>query len=221
MKFFRELISRDGLIAVAKLIPFFLFFVAFWALFDQTGSSWVLQAGHGPRVPRQGLARVPDPGAQSDPGPGLHPDLHLLHLPGDQPLLPAHPAAQDRHRPVHRQRRLRGGRLQPVAHRCRPAAVDRLADPRLRPDHRRRGDGLHRRPRVRLHPGAAHHEVADHVDLPALGLRRQPCSSRQINHWIEIPSAAHEQFDSRQSKHLPADWREHAAQHRAARATMA
>jgi POT family proton-dependent oligopeptide transporter len=53
--FFRELISRDGLIAVAKLIPFFLFFVAFWALFDQTGSSWVLQAG---QMDREFLGKV-------------------------------------------------------------------------------------------------------------------------------------------------------------------
>lgn len=42
--FLREITSRDGLVALAKLVPFFLFFVAFWALFDQTGSSWVLQA---------------------------------------------------------------------------------------------------------------------------------------------------------------------------------
>lgn len=55
MRFFRELISRDGLVAVAKLIPFFLFFVAFWALFDQTGSSWVLQAG---QMDREFLGRT-------------------------------------------------------------------------------------------------------------------------------------------------------------------
>ncbi len=44
MKFFRELFSREGLFALAKLIPLFLFVAAFWALYDQTGSSWVFQA---------------------------------------------------------------------------------------------------------------------------------------------------------------------------------
>ena len=43
-KFFNELFSRDGLVALAKLIPLFLFIAAFWALYDQTGSSWVFQA---------------------------------------------------------------------------------------------------------------------------------------------------------------------------------
>jgi POT family proton-dependent oligopeptide transporter len=44
-KFFAELASREGLIALAKLIPLFLFFAVFWSLYDQTGSSWVFQAG--------------------------------------------------------------------------------------------------------------------------------------------------------------------------------
>jgi len=44
MKFFHELFSRDGLFALGKLIPLFLFIAAFWALYDQTGSSWVFQA---------------------------------------------------------------------------------------------------------------------------------------------------------------------------------
>ncbi|WP_193213337.1 POT family MFS transporter [Luteolibacter marinus] len=44
MKFFNELFSREGLFALAKLVPLFLFIAAFWALYDQTGSSWVFQA---------------------------------------------------------------------------------------------------------------------------------------------------------------------------------
>lgn len=43
-KFFAELTSREGLTAIAKLIPLYLFIAMFWALFDQTGSSWVFQA---------------------------------------------------------------------------------------------------------------------------------------------------------------------------------
>ena len=42
--FFSELGSREGLIALAKLIPLFFFFVPFWSLYDQTGSSWIIQA---------------------------------------------------------------------------------------------------------------------------------------------------------------------------------
>lgn len=42
--FFKEAFSRDGLVALGKLIPLFTFIAVFWALYDQTGSSWVLQA---------------------------------------------------------------------------------------------------------------------------------------------------------------------------------
>ncbi len=42
--FFKEAFSREGMIALGKLIPLFAFIAVFWSLFDQTGSSWVLQA---------------------------------------------------------------------------------------------------------------------------------------------------------------------------------
>ncbi len=42
--FFKEAFSREGLIALGKLIPLFVFIAVFWSLYDQTGSSWVLQA---------------------------------------------------------------------------------------------------------------------------------------------------------------------------------
>lgn len=42
--FFRETFSRDGLRAILNLVPLYLFFIPFWALFDQTHSSWVHQA---------------------------------------------------------------------------------------------------------------------------------------------------------------------------------
>lgn len=44
MAFFRGISSREGLVALAKLIPLFLFIAVFWGLYDQTGSSWVQQA---------------------------------------------------------------------------------------------------------------------------------------------------------------------------------
>ncbi|NQW99342.1 POT family MFS transporter, partial [bacterium] len=42
--FFKEVFSREGLVALGKLIPLFVFIAVFWSLYDQTGSSWVLQA---------------------------------------------------------------------------------------------------------------------------------------------------------------------------------
>lgn len=42
--FVRELFSREGAKAIAKLFTIYIFVAIFWALFDQTGSSWVLQA---------------------------------------------------------------------------------------------------------------------------------------------------------------------------------
>ena len=42
--FMREAFNGEGLKAIAKLSIIFSFVAVFWALFDQTGSSWVLQA---------------------------------------------------------------------------------------------------------------------------------------------------------------------------------
>ena len=44
--FLRETFSRRGLGALGRLVIVYLFVAVFWSLFDQTGSSWVLQAGH-------------------------------------------------------------------------------------------------------------------------------------------------------------------------------
>jgi POT family proton-dependent oligopeptide transporter len=42
--FLRELASGAGLKAIGKLCTIYIFVAIFWALFDQSGSSWVLQA---------------------------------------------------------------------------------------------------------------------------------------------------------------------------------
>ncbi len=42
--FFREMMSKDGLKAVSRLIPLYCFVAIFWSLYDQTGSAWVQQA---------------------------------------------------------------------------------------------------------------------------------------------------------------------------------
>lgn len=43
-KFFSETFSRDGLRAIANLAPLYILLAPFWALFDQTQSTWVYQA---------------------------------------------------------------------------------------------------------------------------------------------------------------------------------
>lgn len=40
----RTALAGDGGRSILRLLPIYVFFVAFWALYDQTGSSWVLQA---------------------------------------------------------------------------------------------------------------------------------------------------------------------------------
>jgi proton-dependent oligopeptide transporter, POT family len=42
-QFVRDILSKQGLGIVLKLTPLVLFIAMFWALFDQTGSSWVIQ----------------------------------------------------------------------------------------------------------------------------------------------------------------------------------
>lgn len=43
-RFFKELSSKQGLGSMLKLLPLYLFVAMFWALFDQTGSTWIFQA---------------------------------------------------------------------------------------------------------------------------------------------------------------------------------
>lgn len=45
-EFIKETFSKEGIAAMAKLAVVFAFVAMFWALFDQTGSAWVLQAQH-------------------------------------------------------------------------------------------------------------------------------------------------------------------------------
>ncbi|WP_411825861.1 POT family MFS transporter [Luteolibacter sp. AS25] len=42
--FLKEVFSKDGFAAIMKLIPVYLFVAVFWALFDQTGSTWIFQS---------------------------------------------------------------------------------------------------------------------------------------------------------------------------------
>ena len=44
MAFLRETFSKDGLKIIGRLCIIYLFVAVFWALFDQSGSKWVLQA---------------------------------------------------------------------------------------------------------------------------------------------------------------------------------
>jgi POT family proton-dependent oligopeptide transporter len=45
-RFVAEVFSPEGLRALGRLFVVYLFVAVFWALFDQTGSAWVLQAQH-------------------------------------------------------------------------------------------------------------------------------------------------------------------------------
>jgi POT family proton-dependent oligopeptide transporter len=42
--FLRELFKGGGLLVMLKLLPLYLFVAMFWALFDQTGSTWIFQS---------------------------------------------------------------------------------------------------------------------------------------------------------------------------------
>lgn len=44
MHFLREAFGKEGLTAMLKLTPVYLFVAMFWALFDQTGSTWIFQS---------------------------------------------------------------------------------------------------------------------------------------------------------------------------------
>ncbi len=44
IQFIKEMCSQVGLKRLAKLASIYTFFTVFWALFDQTGSSWIIQA---------------------------------------------------------------------------------------------------------------------------------------------------------------------------------
>jgi len=50
MAFVRQVFSAEGLKVLARLCVIYAFIAVFWALFDQTGSSWVLQAAHMDRL---------------------------------------------------------------------------------------------------------------------------------------------------------------------------
>jgi proton-dependent oligopeptide transporter, POT family len=42
--FLRELVKGGGIVTMLKLLPLYLFVAMFWALFDQTGSTWIFQS---------------------------------------------------------------------------------------------------------------------------------------------------------------------------------
>jgi len=50
MGFVKEAFSGEGLKTLGRLSMIYVFIAMFWALFDQTGSSWVLQAAHMDRI---------------------------------------------------------------------------------------------------------------------------------------------------------------------------
>ncbi len=73
MAFLREVFSREGLAALGKLFIIYSFIAMFWALFDQQGSAWVLQAE---RMDRNFVVNWDPSQAQ-----WLNPALVLLFIP--------------------------------------------------------------------------------------------------------------------------------------------
>lgn len=71
--FLREVFSREGLSALGKLFIIYSFIAMFWALFDQQGSAWVLQAE---RMDRNFVVNWDPSQAQ-----WLNPALVLLFIP--------------------------------------------------------------------------------------------------------------------------------------------
>jgi POT family proton-dependent oligopeptide transporter len=71
--FLREVFSGEGLAALGKLFIIYLFIAMFWALFDQQGSAWVLQAE---RMDREFIVHWDPSQAQ-----WLNPALVLLFIP--------------------------------------------------------------------------------------------------------------------------------------------
>jgi POT family proton-dependent oligopeptide transporter len=71
--FLREVFSREGLAALGKLFIIYTFIAMFWALFDQQGSAWVLQAE---RMDRHFIVDWDSSQAQ-----WLNPALVLLFIP--------------------------------------------------------------------------------------------------------------------------------------------
>ncbi|MDH3818604.1 MAG: MFS transporter, partial [Myxococcales bacterium] len=71
--FLREVFSREGLAALGKLFILYTFIAMFWALFDQQGSAWVLQAA---RMDRHFIVDWDPSQAQ-----WLNPALVLLFIP--------------------------------------------------------------------------------------------------------------------------------------------
>ena len=44
LSFFKKILSKDSIYSILKLSVIYIFIAIFWSLFDQTGSTWVLQA---------------------------------------------------------------------------------------------------------------------------------------------------------------------------------
>ena len=95
MDFLRETFSKEGLKIIGRLCIIYLFVAVFWALFDQSGSKWVLQSD---RMDRNWLGIewfFADQCHQPDHDHGVHPDLRMADLSGpEQSVKGSHPCAK-------------------------------------------------------------------------------------------------------------------------------
>ena len=154
-----------------RIASVFVLVSAFWALFDQKASSWVLQA-ECLNLKVWGFTLLPSQ-IQS-----ANPVLVMVLIPYTQRLL--YPTAQRLGFPLTPLRRMTVGLvlaslatavialIQGAIDRNGPGTITvRWQFPRLLPADDGRGDGVDHRARVRLQPGAAPDEVDDHGPVAA------------------------------------------------------
>ena len=111
----RELFHGGGLKAMLKLLPLYLFVAMFWALFDQTGSTWIFQSQDMDRH-FLGFEWLPSQIQSLNSVFVLTfiPIFAYAHLSVRRPPVETHAVAQDRARVVHHGRLVRAGGADPA-----------------------------------------------------------------------------------------------------------
>ena len=123
LKWFKETFSWRGISAILKLSVIYVFVAVFWALFDQTGSSWVLQAQD---LDRNWL------GVESDHDFDLDSAVLVRHLSRCEPRVHPDANSEDFNRSIYHGRWIRHGGLAARVHRSGASPEHWLANRRVR-----------------------------------------------------------------------------------------
>lgn len=183
-EFLKDSFTGEGLSAIKRLIPIYIFVAAFWCLFDQTASAWVLQAK---QMDLNMLGRQWQPSQLQ----AANPMFILILVPTFTYVV--YPLV-DRIFPLTPLRKVSIGMFLTVAAFSVSGLIEtwiqaghkperRLADLGVFHPHLRRDHGLDYLPGVLVHPGPQQHEVGHHVAVPAVGGGRQRVHrDRQLGH---------------------------------------